>query len=406
VSAPAFMDASQAVPSQRLGPALVGRVILGTEEVPRELVHTDMRITYGRSGMDETADAGTAEVVLLDDPTSWVRKRVEVGLELEVWGGSYPVFRGEVSDIAISFATLNSSAEVNVMAIGPLTKAGRSLVSEAGWPKEHVRQRIQRIAAKIGIPIDVQMTGNGVEVQAGPADDGNATSVSALSLLEQLTVDQGAVLFDHPGGAYAGNLDLPARIIFQDIRYREQLGDTIPLDPDRVILAPEWAKELNVANRTIVSYRPTVTDAPKEVVEETASSIAKYGRWDERLDTNLTTEAAAKQRGRERQLRRAEPFWTMPSADYIRTYLGVIEVGRRVGITHLPPGAPRQSWGPVVEGYQHVVDAHSVTTRLFLSDPRASYLSDKWSQVPSTRTWANTNPTTTWANVVDVADLE
>jgi hypothetical protein len=396
VSTPAqYLD----TPLARGDARLVGKVILGQTEVDPHLVSTDITINYGRSSMDGAADSGSCEVVFLDDASHTIRNLIEVGKELEVWGGSYPIFRGHVSDIAVDFSTLDSSANIYVTAMGPLTQAGRIIVTTTGWPVETVRDRLERIERESGLTIHIQMIGNGATVQA----EADGTS-SVTTLLDQLCIDQGATVFDDPGGAYEGNLDLPARIVFQDIAYREQFGIQ-DLDPDRVILAPEWSKQLDIANVVFVSYRPTVDGEPVLIKDTQATSVTRYGRWEEQLDTNLTTQAAARTRAGQRIARRAIPFWAMHSCEYLRTYLSKIPIGQRLGLTHLPAGAPRSSWTPVVEGYKHTITATSCSTTFYLSDPRASYLTDKWAQIPQGKTWATINQSTEWANVVDVGDL-
>ena len=389
----------------RKGPTgLVNKVEIAQVEVPKSNLGVDMRVQYGRSSIDGTADAGVAEFTILDDSSFTWRKHVEVGQLVEIWGGSYPQFRGEISDIALTTDDMTGGATITITATGPLAKAGRTVLPTTSYPEETVRARLGRLEADSGLTIQVLMTGDGPTVTAG--DD---TTLSVYSMLEQLALDAGAVVFDHPGGAYLGMYNLPPRIVFQTIEYRANYP-IYELDPFRVLLAPSWSRTLSIANRVVVAWRQPTSDPDnpyeeKSITVSDAGSISKYGRWDELIQTSVTSSAAATARGNERLARRGRPYWLVDEASYMRTYWSTIDIGQRVGIDPLPAGSPRRSWAPVIEGYVHIVDATGVTTTLTLSDPRASYLSDKWEQSGS-RTWATIKPTIAWIELVDIHDLD
>ena len=379
-------------------------------------IEYSVTVSHGRPDVLSAATASTAQIILYG-PTN---ASVEIADELRI--GAYGICRffGAVTDARMEFLG-SGTARTTITAVGQLAKLGTRLV-EVDFPHEMVDDRVETILAATGLDYLNGAT-NALELFAVVED----TPQPALNLLDQLAQWSGATYFDTPDG----------RIVFESYGIRGQTANpgnwasqtqtwqaldrtwdsfptslaALPLPPSSVVYAPAWTKsQQGLINEVAITHGdPAVVETYSD-----ADSIAAYGLRAAELTTGLRKNADADARGPAILLAQARPLWNLGQVSVLvhtldtatRDLLMVVKSGSTVSISNLPPEGPYTQFVGITEGWTEVYTPGQHILTLSLSDPRFSYQTVTWANVPPALVWEDVNPGLEWYNAVTADDLE
>jgi hypothetical protein len=386
---------------------------------PCDVLHT-VTVDHGRSewGADPEPSAATITVLASMLPP-W-----SAGDTIHLAGPAGPVFTGRITDRALEHD--QGLAMVTATATGALASLGRRVIGDVPWPVEPAQVRAARILALAadGGPWRIQEPGGEPQVTARDVD-----AQPALRLLTEIAASTGGTLFDTPTGEVVYQ-PLPARQTplypFQwldfapDLRWRDVAPDlrwrdlgvspaarpTLDIPACLIGWQPAWSSTAAaIINTARVVYGPPPpdegTDRPVQVATD-ERSIARHGRRDLRIDTQLQDAADAADRARRIITTQARDRWQMPEAVVLlrdasgpqRTALLGLRCGDRVRLHGIPAPSPAGSggtWEGLVEGWrlEQATEEGGVVAvmTLRLSDPLLSLAVQRWRDAPPALRW-------------------
>lgn len=379
-------------------------------------IEYSVTVSHGRPDVLSAATASTAQIILYG-PTNTT---VEIADELRIGAYGTCRFFGAVTDARMEFLG-SGTARTTITAVGQLAKLGTRLV-EVDFPHEMVDDRVETILAATGLDYLNGAT-DALELFAVAED----TPQPALNLLDQLAQWSGATYFDTPDG----------RIVFESYGIRGQTAnpgnwasqtqtwaaldrtwDSFPaslaalaLPPSSVVYAPAWTKSQQGLINEI-----SITHGDPAIVEtySDADSIAAYGLRAAELTTGLRKNADADARGPAILLAQARPLWNLGQVSVLvheldtttRDLLMVAKSGSTISVSNLPAEGPYTQFIGITEGWTEVYTPGQHVLTLSLSDPRFSYQTVTWADVPPALVWEDVNPGLEWYNAVTADDLE
>jgi hypothetical protein len=379
-------------------------------------VDYNVTVSHGRSDVFQPSNPSNCQVT--------IRGPVAVNVTDYVRIAAYGTFRfqGEVTDARVEF--LNTSpptALTTFTAIGNLATLGTRLI-EVDFPKETVRERIETILTEADVDY---LNGATADLELySVADD---IPVPAMNLLDDLAAWSGGTFFDTMNGRIVfesygvrGQSANPGTWNAQTLTWEgeERSWDSFPtslaaleLPADAVIFSPTWSK-----NITGIVNRVSITHGNTEHVDTVsdADSIAAYGLRSAELTTGLDTHDDAIARANAILLAQARPLWNLGQVSVLvdqldtptRDLLMVAQSGTTVLVPGLPAQGPLTSFLGITEGWTETYTPGQHTVTLSLSDPRYSYQTVTWENVPPALTWENVNPELAWYNTVTADDLQ
>ena len=183
-----------------------------------------LRVTWGRSNTIDQPEAATCSFTIADPPGGAVRfdDTVKLGSTVVVFATlatvRHVVFAGRVTDLDASFDVDADAAVCDVVAADQLADLANRFVGAEPWPAEQMWQRAQRIVTAVGLDPAVVLAGI-------PAPQANLTvsrmdvdRQSAASLLQDLAVSTGFVLWSSYSAASGSQY-----LIFEDPAARASL---------------------------------------------------------------------------------------------------------------------------------------------------------------------------------------
>jgi hypothetical protein len=301
----------------------------------------------------------------------------------------------------------------------------RDITGQEPWPAESDVARANRILAAAEIPHAV--TGL-ARTTVLPLDVDRRT---ALSLIGDLAASVGAAVFDTPDGSVIFQ-PFTARVPgLQWVKWRDAAGDWASADgvwadwainaPDAdlptmlpyqsIVWEPVWTSAVGlIVNHVTIGYG----DPVRAITRQDPESVARYGRRHVGDDTQLADTQSAEYRAGLLLTRYARPAWEMRSVEIdpaavalgtMRDSLMPLMCGHRVHVPKLPAPAPAREAVMVVEGWTHILGAHTESLIFTLSNPAHSYAGIVWSAVnPATR-WQDVAPAITWNDAITDASL-
>ena len=379
-------------------------------------IEYSVTVSHGRPDVLSAATASTAQIILYG-PTN---ASIEIADELRI--GAYGICRffGAVTDARMEFLG-SGTARTTITAVGQLAKLGTRLV-EVDFPHEMVDSRVETILAATGLDYLNGAT-DALELFAVAED----TPQPALNLLDQIAQWSGATYFDTPDG----------RIVFESYGIRGQTANpgnwasqtqtwealdrtwdsfptslaALPLPPSSVVYAPAWTKsQQGLINEIAITHGdPAIVETYSD-----ADSIAAYGLRAAELTTGLRKNSDADARGPAILLAQARPLWNLGQVSVLvheldnttRDLLMVAQSGTTISVSNLPPEGPYTQFIGITEGWTEVYTPGQHILTLSLSDPRFSYQTVTWADVPPALVWENVNPGLEWYNAVTADDLE
>jgi hypothetical protein len=335
-------------------------------------------------------------------------------------GTATTVFSGRVSDVDLSVVPVGSGtlAGYRVTAVGPLAGANRRQTLAAGRPEELDGARV--LAAlldalavtweelPVGLafedaegswedfagPISVDEIDPGVfNIAAlGSADGG----YSALGVVQDAAFSGDGVLYENRFG----------QIGYADAARRGNTltsGTAIPV-PVAALRADGLSASSSLselANRAIVSYETGVEEA------DIPESIAQFGLFVRRLDTQLVSQAEALNRAQRFVEEHSLPVFKADSfslllnsqTNSLRDDLLTVEPNDLIVFDGMPPQFGFDRLTAFVEGIEWRFDDQTAEVRLFASDERLSVGGVWWGRVTDTLEWGDVDADLEWQQV-------
>ena len=379
-------------------------------------IEYSVTVSHGRSDVLAQSSPSSAQIVLYGPSNT----AVEIADELRI--GAYGIcrFYGTVTDARVEFLG-SGTALTTITAIGQLAKLGTRLV-DVDFPHEYVDERVETI-----------LSATGLDYLNGATDALELFAVSddipqpAMNLLDELAQWSGGTFFDTPDGRIVfesygirGQTANPGNWASQTQTWEnlERTWDSFPISlsalqipPSSVVYAPAWTKtQQGLINEVAITHGdPAVVE-----VYSDADSIAAYGLRATELTTGLRKNADADARGPAILLAQARPLWNLGQVSVLvhtldtttRDLLMVVQSGSTVSISNLPPEGPYTQFIGITEGWTEVYTPGQHILTLSLSDPRFSYQTITWADVPPALVWEDVNPGLEWYNAVTADDLE
>lgn len=418
--------------------------IAGQAVDPDQVEATSIVVTHGRAQFTDGPTPSSATLILLHPAGSmptWA-----TGDLLQLDGDTGTLFTGRITDRALTHLDTQERGRVGrftITATGSLARLGIRKVGDTPWPQEPATARAARILAAAGTPWQVTGTADAAilprDVDAQPA----------LALLEELTTDTAAAVFDTPSGAViyqalSGRarpvfpwrwMDFPASWTWDSLDPTltwdgdpPSLGEwdspgsefPIKLPGSAVEWEPEWAStEGQVINRVRVGWGTPPDGADQDTVEASdPDSVTRHGERYAYIGTQLATQADAQDRATHIITTQGRDRWALGTVVVLLDQLDPgtrwdllrAQCGRHVTVQGLPQPAPASEWTGILEGWTYQqwrtgpgLDHERLT--LHLSDPLWSLAVMTWADYPATYTWADHPEALIWDYLNSTADL-
>lgn len=388
----------------------------GVELDPDEIEYS-ITVSHGRSDISTNPGPSDAEVTIIGETGI----TFEAGQPLRVGAYGTCRFTGTITDLRVTHLG-NGRPRTTVTAIGRLGLLGYRLTDPATYAKETVRARVTRILDDSGLEYLNGGT-TALTVIKPPEDDVPVTVESGLASLAEWS---GATYFDTPNGLIVfesygvrGSTANPGNWGAQVTTWAntERTWDSFPsslaafaLPPSAVAYSPEFRKtSTSIINDVAVTHG----DPPHVDTAEDADSIALYGRRSLELTTELDSHTDAETRASQILLAQARPYWNLGQITLgvhlldttDRDTALVLISGSLVNVSDLPTASPYTTFTGIVEGWRETYTPGQHWLTLSLSDPRFSYQTVTWEDVPPALVWDDVNPAVAWYNVVNADDL-
>jgi hypothetical protein len=384
--------------------------------------------TAGRTNVDEQPRAGYASISVIENDTAIVGIEIDDPVVIQVDdsnGTPITLWTGWVSDVVKSMRNYGNTGyvtETKVTAIGSLAKLNRRRVGAGGYSKQFDGDRIYDILfetagitwadvdptqqwedvnplqnwATYDILIGTIDTPGDFELKAYSAGEANG-----LSLAQQMAQSGAGILYECNCGRinyddFTSRLDRVAADGFTQL----DLGDILAANLTSV------SRLADLANNVEVVYKNGQTETDTD-----ATSIALYGDWEIKVDTQLENGVDAEQRVDYYIATRAFPRTSLTqislvlsagmSDQMIDDLLG-LTISLPIAISGLPPNIYPSDFSGFVEGYTWTISRNELFLTLNVSDYALSQLEMNWLQVPASELWNTITPTLTWENARSV----
>ena len=388
-------------------------------------------LTNGRTTVDEQPRAGFATINLVTKDNSNPNIEIDYKVVVKVDdsdGDDVTLWTGWVSDIQNSIVGFGSAGRLNqqtITAIGSLAKLNRRLVGVDGYAKENDGDRV----------FDIIKEGAGITWAEYQPDDDTWADVNAL--LQWQNVDLLIGNIDRPGDfelvAYSGGatgalglaqqaaqsglgvlFECPeGRICYSDYTYRTDDVATngfTTIDTDSILARglSSVSRLSDLINEIKVTYKNNQTES-----DESATSIALYGRFASAVSTILENDFDAEQRAEYYIETRAFPRTRLNQitlalhldqvSDAMRDSMLPMRVSEPISITGLPSSIYPGTFAGFVEGFTWTINRNELFLTLNVSEYALSQLEMNWLQVPPTLEWQDVSATLEWQEARVVA---
>lgn len=384
-------------------------------------VEYQVNVQHGRNDVTSQPEASSASITIRGP--QGIAAKMSDPVTIQAYG--FDRFMGEISDLTITHLSTNPpTAITNVIAMGNLAKLGLRETTAATYPHETVRARAEKLLIDGGLDY---LNGGSATLEVHQLNAGETEPQPVLQALAQLAEWSGSTYFDTPGGLISfesyGDRGITAfaatwQSLVQPWSFYSQSWNSFPTDissytfPNTgIIWSPTWTQTLeSLINDVTVTYDAT---GDQSVQFADSASIALYGRRAYRLDTRLRDSGGATTRAGAVLTAQANPLWNLGQ---ISVYVDLLDApnrdlvlalvnGATVTVPGLPEPAPYSSFQGIVEGWAETYTPGQHIITFSISDPRYSYETVSWGEVPNTLIWGNVDPTVAWYNVVNAGDL-
>lgn len=378
-------------------------------------IEYQVTVSHGRPDVLQRPNPSNAQIVLYGSANLNVQIADE--LRIEAYGDGR--FLGNITDLRIDYLG-DGTPLVTVTAIGRLSRLGAVLI-DVNFPDEMVYDRVETILDATGLDY---LNGATADLELFQySDDIPSTATTLLDELAQWS-----------GGTYFDTMD--GRIVFESYGARGETAnpgnwqsqtqtwadltrawDSFPtsfaalaLPASAVVFAPAWSQ----TQQALINEIAITHGNPPSVHTYTDSaSVALYGLRATELTTGLRRVGDANDRGAEILLAQAQPLWNLGGLSILvheldvptRDLLMTCQSGITVQVSSLPSAGPYTQFIGITEGWTEVYTPGQHILTMSLSDPRFSYQTVTWANVPPALVWGNVNPVLEWYNAVSADDL-
>jgi hypothetical protein len=382
---------------RHVGPDALDVQLAGAAVDPAKLGPVTIR--HGRVDVDTQPSAATATLSILagaldSPPVVGDDLVVDLGADaIAVFGAGVDAVRRFTGKVTDARARLDGRgrAVYAITAAGMRARLGRAFVGDTPWPAELDGARAARILALVDDLVDVGLSLDPGTVQVVARD---VDRQAALQLLDDLATDTNAMLVEYRNGT----LD------WHDADHRRGTTAAASLDASQVLSPAEWAQTLSgMVNDLTVAYGSAEPKAEVRLTD--ADSIATFGPFTSRIDTQLDDAAAAESFGNLIVARRGRPWWRLDRLDVDLTRsvtpiqaaaLLALEQADRLDVTGFPAAGPFVTSRLWVEGWTETITAKAWRLALNVADYTVTGAPVRWVDVPDHVTGADVDPDLTW----------
>lgn len=409
----------------------IWKVLLdGTEYTSAVLAN--LRIRSGRSNIYEQAQAGYANIELIDVNQSTIPVNINsnISIQIQDTSGTYvPIFGGSVSDIGLEVRDVGTTMftqTYTITALGALSRLPKALTNGV-LSKQFDGDQIYTILSDVlfnawnEVPAALTWADYEAGVQWQDAENnglgeidrpGNYELAARTSSRTDIYSLVSALATSGLGYLYE---DAQGRISYADSTHRTQyLAANGYVD-----LAATHARAAglrietrtgDVRNSVTIKYGAT---SSHEQSATDANSIAIYGQLSQIIDTTLHNSSDALDQANFYLSLRAypEPIFSEITFDLTnpeidngdRDNLLNVFMGQPISLTNLPANMAGGDYLGFVEGWSFQARYNRLAITLIMSPLEFSSQAFRWSDVPITETWSSVSPTLDWAHATIIS---
>lgn len=409
---------------------------INPQVIINDVVYSDKTIngvtlTNGRTSVDEQPRAGYASIRLVTPDNTYPVIHIDEKVVIKVddsAGTDTILWTGWVSDIQTNIASYGQTGwlqEQQIIAVGSLSKLNRRAVGGAGYSKEFDGDRVWNILQETaGITwatyspptdtwsdVDPLLQWQNVDLLIGNIDrpgDFELTAyasgaASGLALAQQAAASGAGILYETVDG----------RINYDD--YTSRVDDValngftdIPLDCILANSISSVSRLSDLANQITITYKNN-----QSTTDSDASSVALYGLYAARVDTQLENLVDAEQRASYYMETRAYPRTSINQitlalhldqlTNVQRDSLLPVRISEPIRIDGLPTSIYPNVFIGFIEGYTWTINENELFLTLNISEYALSQLEMNWLQVPPMLEWQDVSATLEWQEARVVA---
>lgn len=390
-----------------------------------------VRVTLGRSNVDEQPRAGVGQVTLVtydgQIPTVSLNSRVTVRVKLSNGSTNHGVYAGYVTKITRSMRAAGASGyatDTTLQLIGNLAKLAQK-PSDATYPKQFDGDRIFDLIYNTfgdtwsGTAPGLTWDDVDPTITWATYEQGEIGTIDTPGDYEVTAFNDGVVsaqsLANLTANSALGILweDGEGRINYDSATHRINYAANngyvnIPSDYLAVTGLDSETDANNITNDVTVSYKNN-----QEKTGSDFTSIATYGRVARKWSTILENGTDAEQIKELYLTTRAVPRENLAAVTIplhnpnlgsaLRDNLIQVFNGMPVALPDLPPSIYAQGFNGFVEAYEFDLSRQTANLTISLSDYALTAIQQSWEQVGASETWLTLSPTLTWVNAKVVA---
>jgi hypothetical protein len=402
-------------------------VTIGDVDYTSEVLN-GLTASAGRVNVDEQPRAGYCTISILNFDNQLAAIEIDQKIVIKVDdsnGNPITIWSGWVSDVVKEVQAsgdIGLATTTRVTGIGSLAKLNRRRVGGGGYPKEFDGDRIYDIIFETaGITwadvaptlewqdVDPLLSWASYDILIGQIDTGGDFELKAysdgvangLTLAQKMAASGLGILFEDESGrinysVFTRRLDDVAANGFTNL----------DLDSILSIGLTSVSRLSDLVNNVEIIYKNGQSETATD-----PNSIALYGDFEIRVDTELENALDAEQRAEYYLSTRAFPRTSLAQinlllgtgiSDTLRDDLLGLTINKPIAISGLPANIYNEPFSGFVEGYTYTISRNELFLTLNVSDYALSQLQMNWLQVPSTETWNTITPTLQWENARSV----
>lgn len=352
-----------------------------------ECVVLSASIFHGRDDPMSQPSASTVTLEILGPLPTEAVIGAAVGIDAIIDSVVYPRFRGEVSDLQVEWASVDTPTP-RIIATGALGRIARRVVGDEPFPQELDGARVNRVLTLAGYPPEPALTDPGVvQVLARDVD-----AQPAQTLAHETANDGAGVVWE----------DVTGRLLYADALHRRGMPIAMEFSACDIGIGLTWTQSLEgIANDARVRYgvAPEGGEQP-EVQAIDSASVALRGTYGVSLSTQIASEADAQKRADDIVARQSEPAWMLEGLEVNLALfqpedvalLMSLDMHDLVSVTGLPAGSPATSALLWVEGWRESIQGvypagMSWVVALATSDYCRTGAAPRWSDLTEAQTW-------------------
>lgn len=372
-------------------------------------------IRYGRTDTANQPEAASATLEITVGPGAPLPAVVDIGawvvIDTHLAGTAYRRFTGRVTDLSLGWDDAGPDTPDagigQIVAVSTLADYARRVVGDEPFPQELDGARVARVLGLAGLTLDPLTSDPGTVNVISRDIDARA----ALEIAADTADSAGGLIWETPAGD----------IRYADAEHRRNTAVDLELDSCDILVTPTWVRNLSgMVNEISITYGEapqaveSVPDAPPAAPvsnerptysTDAPESVAKYGRYNYAVTTELAELSDAQQFAWLILAQNSQPAWLLAALPVDMPGLAEAETATLLGlelhsllrITGLPAtGATPVSVMAWVEGWSERLAWGIHEIELTVSDYCRTAAPPLWDDMPLDVTWDSTDPALTW----------